>query len=148
MKVVLLQDVKGLGKKDSIVEVNDGYARNYLIPRKLAAPLTEGLEKHIREKKEAEQKKKERELLVAKDLANKLEKSQVIIKAKAGENGKLFGSITNKEIAEEIKKQLGIDIDKKKIELEDPIKQVGSYEVSIRLYQGILAKLKVHVTSG
>ncbi|ABP67065.1 ribosomal protein L9 [Caldicellulosiruptor saccharolyticus DSM 8903] len=147
MKVVLLQDVKGLGKKDSIVEVNDGYARNYLIPRKLAAPLTEGLEKHIKEKKEAEQKKKEKELMLAKDLADKLEKSQVIIKAKAGENGKLFGSITNKEIADEIKRQLGIDMDKKKIELEDPIKQIGSYEVSIRLYQGIVAKLKVHVTS-
>ncbi|WAM31006.1 50S ribosomal protein L9 [Caldicellulosiruptor naganoensis] len=147
MKVVLLQDVKGLGKKDSIVEVNDGYARNYLIPRKLAVPLTEGLEKHIKEKKEAEQKKKEKELMLAKELADKLEKSFVIIKAKAGENGKLFGSITNKEIADEIKKQLGIDIDKKKIELEDPIKQIGSYEVSIRLYQGVLAKLKIHVTS-
>jgi len=147
MKVVLLQDVKGLGKKDSIVEVNDGYARNYLIPRKLATPLTEGLEKHIKEKKEAEQKKKEKELMLAKELAEKLEKSQIVIKAKAGENGKLFGSITNKEIADEIKKQLGIDIDKKKIDLEDPIKQIGSYEVSIRLYQGVLAKLKVHVTS-
>lgn len=85
--------------------------------------------------------------MLAKDLADKLEKSQVIIKAKAGENGKLFGSITNKEIADEIKRQLGIDMDKKKIELEDPIKQIGSYEVSIRLYQGIVAKLKVHVTS-
>ncbi|AZT89946.1 50S ribosomal protein L9 [Caldicellulosiruptor changbaiensis] len=147
MKVVLLQDVKGLGKKDSIVEVNDGYARNYLIPRKLAAPLTEGLEKHIKEKKEAEQKKKEKELMLAKELADKLEKNYVIIKAKAGENGKLFGSITNKEIADEIKRQLGIDIDKKKVDLEDPIKQIGSYEVSIRLYQGVLAKLKVHVTS-
>lgn len=147
MKVVLLQDVKGLGKKDSIVEVNDGYARNYLIPRKLAVPLTEGLEKHIKEKKEAEQKKKEKEVLAAKELADKLGKSQIVIKVKAGESGKLFGSITNKEIADEIKKQLGIDIDKKKIELEDPIKQIGSYEVSIRLYQGILAKLKVHVTS-
>ncbi|WAM33221.1 50S ribosomal protein L9 [Caldicellulosiruptor morganii] len=148
MKVVLLQDVKGLGKKDSIVEVNDGYARNYLIPRKLAAPLTEGLEKHIKEKKEAEQKKKEKELMQAKELAQKLEKSKLTIVARAGENGKLFGSITNKEIADEIKKQLGLEIDRKKIELEEPIKQIGSYDVSIRLYQGILAKLKVQVTSG
>jgi large subunit ribosomal protein L9 len=147
MKVVLLQDVKGLGKKDSVVEVNDGYARNYLIPRKLAVPATEGLEKHLKEKKEAEQKKKEKELKAAKDLASKLEKSQIIIKAKAGENGKLFGSITNKEIAEEIKKQLGFDIDKKKIELDDPIKLIGSYDVVIRLYQGVVAKLKVHVTA-
>lgn len=83
----------------------------------------------------------------AKDLASKLEKSQIIIKAKAGENGKLFGSITNKEIADEIKKQLGFDIDKKKIELDDPIKLIGSYDVVIRLYQGVVAKLKVHVTA-
>lgn len=90
MKVVLLQDVKGLGKKDSVVEVNDGYARNYLIPRKLAVPATEGLEKHLKEKKEAEQKKKEKELEAAKDLASKLEKSQIIIKSKSRGKWKTF----------------------------------------------------------
>lgn len=147
MRVILLQDVKGLGKKDSIVEVSDGYARNYLLPRKIAVEATDGIEKHVKQKKELEQKKKEKELENAKLLAKKLQEHILTIAAKTGENGKLFGSITNKEIADEIKKQLNIEIDRKKIELESPIKQVGRYEVEVKIHQGVVAKLKVVVTS-
>ncbi|MEZ0535700.1 50S ribosomal protein L9 [Caldicellulosiruptoraceae bacterium PP1] len=147
MKVVLLQDIKGVGKKDEIIEVSDGYARNYLFPKKLAIEATEGVQSHIKGKKEAEQKKKEKELQKAQELAKRIEEISLILKVKSGESGKLFGSITNKEIAEELKKQFKIDIDRKKIEIDNPIKIVGNYTVEVKVYPTVVAKLKVNVTA-
>jgi len=143
MKVILLQDVKGLGKKDSIVEVSDGYARNYLFPKKLAIEATQGLQTQLKQKKEAETRKKEKEIEQAKELAKKIEGLTLEIKVKAGENGKLFGAITNKEIADELKKQFNIDIEKKKIELDTPLKNIGSYTVDVKVYPSVSAKLKI-----
>jgi len=142
MKVILLQDVKGLGKKDSIVEVSDGYARNYLFPKKLAIEATQGLQTQLKQKKEAETRKKEKEIEQAKELAKKIEGLTLEIKVKAGENGKLFGAITNKEIADELKKQFNIDVEKKKIELDTPLKNIGSYTVDVKVYPSVSAKLK------
>lgn len=145
MKVILLQDVKNLGKKDQLVNVSDGYARNYLIPRNLAAEATPGRIKEIENKKVLEKKKTEKELQQAKELAEKLGKLEVGFRTKSGENGKLFGSITGKDIAEAIKLQHNIDVDKKKIVLHDAIKALGTYQVEIKVYPEISAKIDVKV---
>lgn len=147
MKVILLQDVKDLGKKDSVVNVSDGYARNFLFPRKAAVEASEGAMKTIADKKNSEVNKKNKELQAAKDLADKLSKIEVNIKAKAGENGKLFGSITNKDIAEIIKSQHKIEIDKKKIVMNDAIKAIGSYQAEIKVYPEVSAKVKIIVSA-
>ncbi|MFO7296507.1 MAG: 50S ribosomal protein L9, partial [Clostridia bacterium] len=122
MKVILLQDVKGQGKQGDVVNVSDGYARNYLFPKKLAIEATEQNLKALKEKKQAEIRRKEQELSEAQKLANALSGLTVVIKARSGSEGKLFGSVTNKEIADELKKQHGMDIDRKKIVLPEPIK--------------------------
>lgn len=146
MKVVLLQDVKSLGKKDEIVNVSDGYARNYLFPKNLAAEATSGKLNEISEKKKALANKKKKEQEEAKALAEKLNNKEVILKTKAGANGKLFGSITNKDIADMIKSQYKIEVDKKKVVLDDAIKTLGSHLVEIKIYPDITAKIKVMVT--
>ncbi|MFZ5353942.1 MAG: 50S ribosomal protein L9 [Bacillota bacterium] len=146
MKVVLLQDVKSLGKKDAIVNVSDGYARNFLFPRNLAVEATDGKLREIDDKKSSLQNKKNMELQAAKELADKLNKVEVNIKTKAGENGKLFGSITSKDIADAIKSQHKIDVDKKKLVLSDPIKAAGSYQVEIKVYPEVSAKVTVKIT--
>ncbi len=146
MKVVLLQDVKSLGKKDEIVNVSDGYARNYLFPKNLAAEATSGKLNEISEKKKALANKKKKEQEEAKALAEKLNNKEVILKTKAGANGKLFGSITNKDIADMIKSQYKIEVDKKKVVLDDAIKTLGSHLVEIKIYPEITAKIKVMVT--
>ncbi|HYE09556.1 MAG TPA: 50S ribosomal protein L9 [Patescibacteria group bacterium] len=147
MKVILLQDVKDLGKKDSVVNVSDGYARNFLFPRKAAVEASEGAMKTIADKKNSEVNKKNKELQAAKELADKLNKIEISIKAKTGENGKLFGSITNKDIAEIIKSQHKIEIDKKKIGMSDAIKTVGTYQAEIKVYPEVSAKVKIIVTA-
>lgn len=147
MKVILLQDVKDLGKKDTIVNVSDGYARNFLFPRKLALEASEGALKTIADKKSAEANRKNMELQAAKDLADKLSKIEVTIKTKAGDNGKLFGSITNKDVAEVIKSQHKIEIDKKKIVMNDAIKSVGTYQAEIKVYPEVSAKVKVTISA-
>lgn len=147
MKVILLQDVKDLGKKDSIVNVSDGYARNFLFPKKVAVEASEGALKTIADKKSSLQNKKNMELQAAKELADKLNKVEVNIKTKTGDNGKLFGSITNKDIAELIKSQHKIEIDKKKIVLNDTIKAVGTYQAEIKVYPEVSAKVKVIVSA-
>jgi large subunit ribosomal protein L9 len=147
MKVILLQDVKDLGKKDSVVNVSDGYARNFLFPRKAAVEASEGAMKTIADKKNSEVNKKNKELQAAKELADKLNKIEVNIKAKSGENGKLFGSITNKDIAEIIKSQHKIEIDKKKIVMNDAIKTVGAYQAEIKVYPEVSAKVKITVSA-
>ncbi|HOS68865.1 MAG TPA: 50S ribosomal protein L9 [Bacillota bacterium] len=145
MKVVLLQDVKDLGKKEQLVNVSDGYARNYLFPRKLAAEATSGKLKELEEKKNAEMIKKDKEKQAAKELADKLGKLEVNFKVKAGENGKLFGSITSKDVADAIKSQHKTEIDKKKIVLHDAIKALGTYKVEIKVYPEISALINVKV---
>ncbi|HPD01245.1 MAG TPA: 50S ribosomal protein L9 [Acetivibrio sp.] len=148
MKVILKEDVKGVGSKESLVNVSDGYARNYLIPRGLAVEATSVNINVMKTKKEAEKSKKDRELAQAKELAEKLKNVEVVIKAKAGENGKLFGSITGKDISDYLKKNHKFDIDKKKIALSDSIKALGTYEAEVKLYSGVSTKLTVKIEQG
>ena len=145
MKVILKQDVKGLGKKEEIVNVSDGYARKFLLPKGLAVEATEANLNIMKTKKEAEKTKKEKELLAAKALAEKLKDITVVIRTKAGENGKLFGSITSKDISEKLKSDFNIDIDKKKINLQEPIKSLGVSEVEVKVYPEISTKMTVKI---
>ncbi|KRQ85971.1 50S ribosomal protein L9 [Caloramator mitchellensis] len=145
MKVILNADVKGVGKKGDVVNVSDGYARNFLFPRNLAIEATEGSLRQVQAQKAMEEQKKKEELQKAKELAKKISELTVELTVKAGENGKLFGSITSKDIAEQLKKQHGIEIDKKKIELDDAIKMAGVYNVEIKVYPEVSAKLKVNI---
>ena len=145
MKVILLQDVKSLGKKDAIVEVSDGYGQNYLIPRKLAVAATAGNMNEVKQRKESLDNKARKELEAAKEYATKLNDKVVTINAKVGENGKLFGAISNKDIQDAIKQQYNLDIDKKKIVLADPIKTIGPHAVEIKLYTGVNAKIIVKI---
>ncbi|NLM61825.1 MAG: 50S ribosomal protein L9 [Clostridiales bacterium] len=146
MKVILLQDVKGQGKKGDIVDVSDGYARNFLIPRKLATEATSEALNAARQRKKAEALAEQRERERLAEIAESLKSKVIRVKAKAGANGKLFGSVTSKEISEELKNQHGIDIDKRKIVLEEPIKQYGSYQLTAKLGYDINAILMVLVT--
>lgn len=145
MKVILKQDVKGLGKKDEIVNASDGYAKNYLIPRGIAVVASTGNVNEAVNKQKAIAEKKQREFDTAKEFAAKLEGKTVTIKAKAGESGKLFGAVSNKDIADAIKNQYKIEIDKKKIVLNDPIKTAGNHEVEIRIYAGVVTKVNVKI---
>lgn len=145
MKVILKQDVKGLGKKENMVEVNDGYGRNFLIPRGLAVEATATNINVMNTRKEAEKSKKDRELAQAKALAEKVKGITVVIKTKAGENGKLFGSITSKDISDKLKSNFNLDIDKKKINLPDSLKSLGTAEVEVKLYPEVSAKLTVKI---
>ncbi len=146
MKVILLQDVKGTGKKGELVNVSDGYARNYLFPHKLA---TEADAKALNELKNAEQSKQykiEVATQQAKDNAARIEGKTITMTGKAGKGGRLFGSVTSKEIAAELKRQFGIDVDKRKVVLDTDIKSFGTYNCEVKLYTGISAKVKVMVT--
>ena len=146
MKVMLLQDVKGQGKKDEIINVSDGYARNFLFPKKLAMEATEGNLKNLEKKNAAIAAEKAEEKLAAAELKKKIEAAgPVIIEGKAGDGGKLFGAITTKDIAEVFEKTYGIAIDKKKIVLKETIKQAGLYEAELKLYTEISAMLKIKV---
>ncbi|HBM82014.1 MAG: 50S ribosomal protein L9 [Clostridiales bacterium] len=147
MKVILNVDIKGVGKKGQIINASDGYARNYLLPRKFAVSATGGNLTSLNEKKEAEKYRKQNEREKAFETAKKLSGLKVLFKVKAGENGKLFGSITSKDIAGEIKKQHGFEIDKRKIVLDEPIKSEGIYNIEVKVYPEINAKLKVEVTA-
>lgn len=145
MKVILLKDIKGVGKKDDIIEASDGHARNYLFPRGLAVEATSNnLNKVDRVKAKEEEHRKE-ELAKAKELKEQIENVKVVIKAKAGEAGKLFGTITNKEIAKHLEDEHNIVIDKKKIVVKNPIKSVGQYHVDIKLHPKVTASLSVDV---
>ncbi len=147
MKVILKQDVKSLGAKDSIVNVSDGYARNYLFPRGLAIEAKDGVVKEIKMKKEAQQNKKDKELEAAQKLAKKLEDIVLVINAKAGSSGKLFGSITSMELSEKFKEKFNLDVNKKKIHMEDHIKSLGEHSVELRLYPGVTASVTVKVVA-
>lgn len=145
MKVVLNQNIKGLGKKLQIVEVSEGYARNFLLPKKLALIADNKNISEANNKNEALKFKKKTEIQEANNQKEILEKSYIEFKHKVGDGGKLFGSVTEKEIADEIKNKFKINIDKKKIVINIPIKQLGSYSVDVKLYEGIVAKLKIVV---
>ena len=145
MKVILLADVKGHGKKGELCNVSDGYARNFLFPKKLAVEADNAAMSEFKSREQAKIHHKEEEIAAAKATAEKLNGKSITMKAKAGSNGRLFGSVTSKEVAAEIKKTLGIEIDKKKMTLAD-IKNFGEYQAEIKLYTGITAKLTVAVT--
>ncbi|AUG56236.1 MAG TPA: 50S ribosomal protein L9 [Ruminiclostridium sp.] len=148
MKVILKEDVKGLGKKDELVNVSDGYARNFLLPKGLAVEANTKNVNEMKIKKKAEEKRKSKELEEAKELCKKLEKITVEFKVKAGENGKLFGSITSKDVSDELEKKHNIKIDRKKINFPDSIKALGTYEGEVKVYPGVTGKITVKVEQG
>ena len=147
MKVILLDNIKGVGKKDEIINASDGYARNYLLPKKLAVEANAENMSKLNNKKDAAIYKKDVEKQKAEELAQKLKGILLKIKVKAGENGKIFGGVTAKEISDNLKSQYNFDVDKKKIDLKETIKTLGSFEVSIKLFEGVTASLKVEVIS-
>lgn len=145
MKVILLQDVKGHGKKGELCNVSDGYARNFLFPKKLAVEADNTAMNEFKNREEAKAHHKQEEINNANEIAKQLNGKTVTLFAKAGSNGKLFGSVTSKEIAAEIKNSLGIEIDRKKMQVAD-IKNFGEYTAEIKLYTGISAKITVKVS--
>lgn len=145
MKVIFLQDVKGKGKKGEVKNVAEGYARNFLLKNNLAIEANSGNMKSLEKKQESEQKKADEEKQEAEALKEKLENMSIELTAKAGENGRLFGAITNKQIAEKLKK-MKIKIDKRKIEMDEPIRSLGVTNVNAKLHPKVTATLKVHVT--
>ena len=147
MIVILLKDVKGTGKAGEVVKVSDGYARNMLIPKGFATEASDGNIRNLEKQKALVEEKKAAEYTKAEELAKKLSELTVNIVTKSGEGGRLFGSITSKDIADALKEQHQLDIDKKKFAMENPIKHVGETEVLIKLYYDISAKLKVNVTT-
>ncbi len=148
MKVILLQDVKSVGKKDEVVEVSDAFAHNMLIKRKLGVQATNKALNDLKLRNRHAEKVAAESLENAKKLAESLKDKQVEVKIKAGEGGKTFGSVSTKEIAEAAKKQLGLEVDKKKMQLADPIKALGVYEVNLKLHPQVTAALRVHVVEG
>ncbi|MBP3703449.1 MAG: 50S ribosomal protein L9 [Lachnospiraceae bacterium] len=145
MKVILLEDVKSLGKKDEIVEVNDGYARNFILPKKKGVEATSKNLNDLKLKKANEDKVAAEKLAQAKAFAAELTQKQVVVKIKTGSDGRAFGSVSTKEIAQEAKAQLGYELDKKKMQLDVPIKSEGTYNVTIKLHPKVSASLKVIV---
>ena len=145
MKVILLADVKGQGKKGELCNVSDGYARNFLFPKNLAVEANSAAMSELKSREEAKTHHKQEEINAAKALAEKLNGKEVKITAKAGASGKLFGAVTSKEIVAQIKNDLGIEIDRKKMTVAD-IKSFGTYSAEIKLYTGIVAKITVNVT--
>lgn len=145
MKVILLSDIKGVGKKDQVIEASDGYARNYLFPKKLALEAnTENMSK-LKSRQNSNQFRKDTEKKQAEEIAKKLKGIMLKIKVRAGENGKIFGGVTSKEISDALKRDYNIDIDKKKILLNETIKTIGTFTIDIKLYEGVIGKLKIDV---
>ncbi|MBB6735726.1 50S ribosomal protein L9 [Cohnella zeiphila] len=144
MKVIFLQDVKGQGKKGEVKEVSEGYARNFLMPKGYVQIATDGAKKTLEQMNAAQEKKKQREKEEAQAMAARLEETTVVIKAKAGEGGRLFGAITSKQIAEALEK-MKISVDKRKIELSEPIRALGVTKVPLKLYADVKGTLNVQV---
>lgn len=145
MKVVLLQDVKGSGKKGQLLEVSDGYARNFLLPRKLAREASAQVMNELKNAEDAKAWRIQQETDEAKAAAGKINEKTIHLFAKAGQGGKLFGSVTAKEIADELKNSFGIDVDKRKVALDGDIKAFGTFECEVKLYTGVSAKIFVMV---
>ena len=147
MKVILTQDVKGQGKKDQVIEVSDGYARNFLLPKKLAVPADNSALNDVKNKEAAKQHKIDVEKAQAQEIAEKLKSITVKFEYAAGPDKKLYGSVTAKDVAENLKKNFGIDIDKRKISLNENIKSFGSFTADVKLYTGVSGKINILVTS-
>ena len=147
MKVILLTDIKGVGKKDQTINASDGYAKNFLIPKKFAVEATPANVKKLEKQKADEAAQAQAELEAAQALAAELEAQPITINVKTGGNGKLFGAVTNKEISAELKAQRNIDVDKKKI-IAEPIKTLGEEEVSVKLHTNVTARIKVIIAEG
>ncbi len=145
MKVILLQDIKSVGKKGQILDASDGYARNFLLPKKLAVKADATNMNELKTKQEANKYRKDMNLAAAKEVAEKMKNFELVFKIKAGENGKIFGSITSKDIADELNKKYFVEVDKKKVLLQDAIKNVGVYNIDIKLFEGVTGTLKVTV---
>lgn len=145
MKVILLEDVKSQGKKGQVIEVNDGYARNCLIAKKLGVEATPANLNNLKLQKANDDKVAKENLAKAKAMAEDLSKLTIVVKMKAGEGGRVFGSVSSKEIAEEAKKQFGVELDKKKIVLDVPIKSFGMFEFTVKLHPEVSAKMRVKV---
>ena len=148
MKVILLEDVKSLGKKGDIVNVSDGYARNAIIPKKLGVEANAKNLNDLKLQKQHEAKVAQEIYDAAIELSKTVEEQKVVVKIKCGEGGKIFGAISTKEIAAATKEQTGLDLDKKKMQLADPIKALGTYEVPVKLHPKVTAKLSVQVVEG
>ncbi len=146
MKVILLEDIKSVGKKGDLVEVSDGYARNQLIKKKKALEATGKNLNDYKLRKKNEEKLAQEELEAAQALGKEIETKKIVIKVKAGEGGRMFGSVSTKEIADEAKKQLGFDLDKKKMSLDTAVKAFGNYDVTIKLHPQVTTILKLQVT--
>lgn len=146
MEIILLEDVKSLGKKGDIVDVSDGYARNFVLPKKLGVEANAKNRNDLKLQKANADKVAQEQLEAAKELAGVLETKEVTLKMKSGEGGRAFGSVSSKEIAQAAKDQCGLELDKKKIQLPEPIKALGVYEVSVKLHPKVTGKLKVKVT--
>ncbi len=146
MKVILLQDVKSLGKKGEIVNVNDGYARNFILPKKMGVEATGKNLNDLKLQKNNEEKVAKEHLEAAKELGTKISAGKVTLQIKVGEGGRTFGSVSSKEIAAAAKEQMGLDIDKKKIQLKETIKMLGTHIVPVKLHPQVTAELKVVVT--
>ena len=147
MKVVLIQDVKGTGKAGDTKDVADGYARNFLIPRKLAQPATRGAEAQVERQKVTAVQREERELGEARALAARLEAAQVVLKLRAGKDGKLFGAVTNADVASALKQQHAITLDRRKIEFDEPVKAMGPGTAHVKLHREVTARIPLMVTS-
>ena len=147
MKVILKADIKGVGKKDEVINASDGYARNFLFPKNLAVEANAENMSKLKAKQDSNAFKKYTEKEEAKKLADKLTRIMVKVEVKAGENGKIFGGVSAKEIADNLEKQHSIKIDKKKIDLKETIKTLGMFTIEIKLYEGVVGKLKIDVIS-
>ena len=147
MKVILTQDIKSVGKKGQIIDASDGYARNYLLPKKLAVVADATNLNELKTKQDANKYKRDMTMANAKELVEKMKGFELTFKIKAGENGKTFGSVTAKDIADELNKKYFVEVDKKKIGLSDAIKTLGVFNIEIKLFEGITGKLKVNVIS-
>lgn len=147
MKVILLADVKGSGKKGDIINCSDGYARNFLLPRKLAVEATSGNLTDLNNHKASVEHKRAVNRENSAELKKRLESSKIVIEAKCGDNGKLFGAVTSMDIEKAIKKQVGIEVEKRKVVLPDTIKATGEYEITVKLFEDISAKVKAEIKS-
>ena len=147
MKVILKADIKGVGKKDQVINASDGYVRNFLFPKNLAVEANAENMSKLKAKQDSNAFKKSQEKEEAQKIADKLSKILMKVQVKAGENGKIFGGVSSKEIAENLEKQYNIKVDKKKIDLKETIKTLGMFTIEIKLYEGVVGKLKIDVIS-
>lgn len=147
MKVILKADIKGVGKKDDVINASDGYARNFLFPKNLAVEANADNMSKLKAKQDSNAYKKSQEKEEAQKIADKLSKILVKIKVKSGANGKIFGGVSSKEIAENLEKQYQIKVDKKKIDLKDTIKTLGTFNIDIKLFEGVIGNVKIDVIS-